>query len=195
MAVGGDAVLRMLRRGPEASPRPRVLGVNDWAWRRGRRYGSVLVDLEAGRPVDLLPDCSAASLATWLKEHPGVEVIVRDRSTEYARGATIGAPDALQVVDRWHVLRNVREVAERLLERLRLDAPGPCQHATDRVASPAAGRGGTTSDRPPPRRRVPCRGPAPGRRRRDHLGDRPAAESAGRSSAQHTDAWSGRGNG
>ena len=121
MAVGGDALLRLLRRGRDASSTPRVLGVDDWAWRRGRRYGSVLVDLEAGRPVDLLPDRSAASLAGWLKQHPGVEVIVRDRSTEYARGATIGAPDSVQVVDRWHVLRNVREAAERLLERHRQD--------------------------------------------------------------------------
>jgi transposase len=121
MAVGGDALLRLLRRSPEASHRPRVLGVDDWAWRRGRRYGTVLVDLEAGRPVDLLADRSAGALATWLEKHPGVKVVVRDRSTEYARGATMGAPDALQVMDRWHVLRNVREVAERLLDRHRQD--------------------------------------------------------------------------
>jgi transposase len=121
MAIGGDALLRLLRRGRTAPRTPRVLGVDDWAWRRGRRYGSVLVDLEAGRPIDLLADRSAGALAAWLEQHPGVEVIVRDRSSEYARGATIGAPDALQVVDRWHVLRNVREVAERLLDRHRLD--------------------------------------------------------------------------
>jgi transposase len=121
MAVGGDALLRLLRRGRDAPYTPRVLGVDDWACRRGRRYGSVLVDLEAGRPVDLLADRGAASLAAWPKEHPGVEVIVRDRSTEYARGAAMGAPVALQVVDRWHVLRNVREVAERLLDRHRQD--------------------------------------------------------------------------
>ena len=121
MAVGGDALLRLLRRDPDASYTPRVLGVDDWAWRRGRRYGSVLIDLEAGRPVDLLADRSAASLTAWLKKHPGIEVIVRDRSTEYARGAALGAPEAQQVVDRWHVLRNIREVAERLLDRHRQD--------------------------------------------------------------------------
>lgn len=121
MAAGGDALLRLLRRDRLVPRAPRVLGVDDWAWRRGRRYGTVLVDLEAGRPVDLLADRSAGALAAWLEQHPGVEVIVRDRSTEYARGATIGAPDALQVVDRWHVLRNVRDVAERLLDRHRQD--------------------------------------------------------------------------
>jgi transposase len=121
MAVGGDALLWLLRRGPEASPRPRGLGVDDWASRRGRRYGTVLVDLEAGRPVDLLADRSAGALAAWLEQHPGVEVVVRDRSTEDARGATMGAPAAVQVVDRWHVLRNVREMAERLLDRHRQD--------------------------------------------------------------------------
>jgi len=120
-AVGGDALLRLLRRDHDAMCMPRVLGVDDWAWRRGRRYGSVLVDLEAGRPIDLLEDRSAGTLAAWLKEHPGVEIIVRDRSSEYARGATMGAPAAQQVVDRWHVLKNVREVAERLLDRHRQD--------------------------------------------------------------------------
>jgi hypothetical protein len=100
---------------------PRVLGVDDWAWRRGRRSGSVLVDLEAGRPIDLLEDRSAGTLAAWPKEHPGVEIIVRDRSPEYARGATMGAPAAQQVVDHWHVLKNVREAAERLLDCHRQD--------------------------------------------------------------------------
>jgi transposase len=129
--VGGDALLRLLRRARETPATPRVLGVDDWAWRRGRRWGSVLVDLEAGRPVDLLADRTAAALEAWLMQHPGVAVIVRDRSPEYARGAARGAPEAVQVLDRWHVLRNVREVAERLLDRhnrdlrrLAVDAPG-----------------------------------------------------------------------
>ena len=67
--------------------------------------------------MDLLPDRTATTFTQWLKSHPGAEIIVRDRSTEYARGAALGAPAAIQVLDRWHVLRNVREVAERLLDR------------------------------------------------------------------------------
>ena len=140
LTVGGDTLLRLLRRG-EGAPTgtPRVLGVDDWAWRRGERYGSILVDLEAGRPVDLLPERTAAALEQWLREHPGVEVIGRDRSTEYARGAAAGAPAAVQVVDRWHVLRNVREVAERVLNR----------HAEDLRGLSAEGSGAGL----PPRRR------------------------------------------
>ncbi len=75
------------------------------------------MDLEAGRPIDLLPERTSDGLCRWLQAHPGVEIIARDRSTEYARGATAGAPAAVQVLDRWHVLRNAREVAERILTR------------------------------------------------------------------------------
>jgi transposase len=138
VAVGGDALLRRLRRDEVAAGAPRVLGVDDWARRRGRGYGSVLIDLEARRPVDLLADRTAAALEAWLKGHPGVEVIVRDRSTEYARGAALGAPGAVQVLDRWHVLRNVREVAERLLDRHSRDLRGLA--ATAEGAEPAPRR-------------------------------------------------------
>lgn len=117
MPVSGDTLLRLLADEPPTRPAPRVLGVDDWAWRRGQRFGTILVDLEARRPVDLLPDRTSASLAHWLREHPGIEVVARDRSTEYARGVAEGAPDAVQVLDRWHLHRNIREVAERVLER------------------------------------------------------------------------------
>jgi hypothetical protein len=93
------------------------LGVDDFALRKGHVYGTILVDLDQQRPIDLLPERSAAVLEQWLKDHPGVELITRDRAPEYADGATQGAPDAVQVVDRFHVLQNVRELLQRLLER------------------------------------------------------------------------------
>ena len=113
-----DTLLRLVRQAPISATTPRVLGVDDFALRKGRIYGSILVDLEQHRPIDLLPDRTAETLEAWLLEHPGVEVVARDRSTEYARGATAGAPDALQVADRWHLLKNHREALERVLNRL-----------------------------------------------------------------------------
>lgn len=115
-----DTVLRRIRRAvaPE-HPTPRVLGVDDWAFRRGHRYGTILVDLERRSVVDLLPDREADSLAAWLRAHPSVEVVTRDRFRAYKEGVAAGAPQALQVADRWHVLRNMTEAFERWLNRLR----------------------------------------------------------------------------
>ncbi len=118
--TSSSTLLRRLRRcGLPALPTPRVLGVDDFALRRGRVYGTLLVDGETHRPVDLVQERTAESLRAWLQAHPGVEVITRDRSTEYARGASEGAPTARQVADRWHLLVNLREALERVLERLR----------------------------------------------------------------------------
>jgi transposase len=101
MPVSGDTLLRFIRCSPESEvTTPRVLGIDDWAKRKGQDYGTLLVDLENRQPVDLLDERSAASLAEWLKAHPGVEIISRDRGTEYIKGATEGAPDAIQVADR-----------------------------------------------------------------------------------------------
>jgi transposase len=95
-----------------------VLGIDDFALRKGRGYGTILVDLEQQRPVDLLPERTAETVTTWLRDHPGVAVIARDRASDYARGATEGAPDAIQVADRFHLLCNLREVLTRVLQRL-----------------------------------------------------------------------------
>jgi transposase len=118
MPTSPDTLLRRVRRSPLSPQAPvRVLGVDDWAWRRGQRYGTILCDLERRRPVDLLPERSADSFASWLKAHPGVEIISRDRGDEYIKGANQGAPEAVQVADRWHLLANLREALMRAVDR------------------------------------------------------------------------------
>ena len=115
--VSADTLLRRSRQPSVSIATPRVLGVDDYAVRKGQRYGTILVDLERHCPVDLLPDRSASTLEEWLTSRPGIEVIARDRATDYAEGARRGAPQAVQVADRFHLLQNVKEMLQRLLER------------------------------------------------------------------------------
>ncbi len=115
-----DTLLRLMRTTTlPPSATPRILGVDDFALRPSKTYGTLLVDLERQRTIDVLPDRSVRQLARWLRTHPSVQVISRDRSGEYARGARLGAPKALQVADRFHVVRNLADVAERVLSHHR----------------------------------------------------------------------------
>ena len=100
---------------PEIST-PKTLGVDDFALRKGHNYGTILVDLDQNKPIALLPERTAEILEEWLKEHPGVEILSRDRSKAYKRGMTDGAPDAIQVADRFHLLENLEEVLEKVFK-------------------------------------------------------------------------------
>src|SRR5881275_3393469 len=121
MPISADALLRRAKKkAPTSPPTPRVLGVDDFAFQRGHTYGTILINLETHQPVDLLEDRSAETFAEWLRKRPGVEIISRDRSKDYQRGATDGAPQAQQVIDRWHLLKNLREAIERFLSHTQL---------------------------------------------------------------------------
>jgi transposase len=108
-----NSMLRVIEAVPlPAASTPRILGVDDFALRKGHHYGTILVDLEQRQPIALLPDRTAETLETWLKDHPGVEILSRDRSKTYKRGMSQGAPDAIQVADRFHLLHNLEETLE-----------------------------------------------------------------------------------
>ncbi|MDQ2806704.1 MAG: ISL3 family transposase, partial [Chloroflexota bacterium] len=144
-------LLRLVRQVPDpAPPTPHIIGVDDFAFRKGHTYGTILADHETGRPLDLLPDRTGASLTAWLRAQPTIEVITRDRAEAYVQGATAGAPQATQVADRWHLLHNLSETLDEILTRLypelcaALAGADPAPPAGD-ASPPAPGAAGPTA--------------------------------------------------
>jgi transposase len=116
LPVGRTALLSLIRAAPlPDGEQPTAVGVDEFAWRRGRRFGTIIIDLEQRRPLDLLPDRDADQVAAWLRRHPQITTVARDRSGLYADAAAHGAPAAQQVVDRWHLLHNLGEALEEFL--------------------------------------------------------------------------------
>lgn len=154
-----NTLLRLVHRLPLPEPRaPEVIGIDDWAWKKGQRYGTIITDLERQCPIALLEDRDAETLADWLKQHPTIRIIARDRGGIYAEGATKGAPQAIQVADRFHMLGNLADtllpVFEQYADLLRTTTnprsiiEDPVEGMTDRV--PAATEA-LIAQLPPPR--------------------------------------------
>lgn len=118
MTCSSYTLLRLLRRLPDASIEPpRVVSVDDWAWRRGSRYRTIICDLERHRRLDVLPDRDSMSVTAWLKRYPSIEIVSRDRGGAYAEAARIGAPQAVQVADRFHVSQNLHNAVDQAIRR------------------------------------------------------------------------------
>ncbi|HET8631770.1 MAG TPA: ISL3 family transposase [Thermomicrobiales bacterium] len=148
LQVSPDALLNTIRTaGPPEAPTPRVIGIDDWAWRRGHHFGTIIVDLERHAVLDLLADRAIASVVTWLQAHPQVTTIARDRSGVYAEAARTAAPQATQVADRWHLVHNLAAVLEEFLLHHRSALRAACAPAPV-TASDAGAPGPLTPHRP-----------------------------------------------
>src|SRR2546430_1324025 len=140
MGASGPTLLRRMRAVCIPPPKSvRVLGIDDWAWKKGQTYGIILVDLETRRPIELLPDRSTETVKAWLRGHPEVVIVSRDRGGEYAAAARKGASQAQQIADRFHLLKNLRERLKEVMDRKHSCLPEVKEHASDAIPAKAQG--------------------------------------------------------
>lgn len=134
LATGGEAGVRLAKKlAMHTSPAtmirltrqldtpvtktPRIIGIDDWAFRKGRNYGTIIIDHELGKPIDLLPSSAGNDCKEWLEKHPSIEIVTRDRSGEYRDAITQALPDATQIADRWHLIKNMGDTIERHISK------------------------------------------------------------------------------
>jgi transposase len=150
MQVSGPTVLRRMRA--RSCPAPscvRILGIDDWSWKKGVTYGTILVNLELRKTIEVLPDRTASTSEAWLRSHPEVEIVSRDRGGDYAAAAKKGAPQAQQIADRFHLLKNLRERLKELMDRKQSCLPEVEEHASDAIPVKAQGIKSRSIHEPP----------------------------------------------
>ncbi|WP_165422819.1 ISL3 family transposase [Ktedonosporobacter rubrisoli] len=152
MQVSGPTLLRRMRARiytpPTSVP---IVGIDDWAWKKGMTYGTLVVDLQSRRPIELLEDRSAQTAETWLRSHPEITLVSRDRGGDYAAAAKRGAPQAEQVADKFHLLKNLRERIKEVMDRRHSCLPHEASTRADAIPARARGiKGSPTKESVPP---------------------------------------------
>lgn len=139
MRVSGAALLTQMRAAgcPPPPGEPQIVGIDDWAMTRSRRYGTIVVDLQQRRPLELLAGRDGSTARAWLATHPGIRIVARDRSGPYSDAVARSLPEAIQVADRWHLMGNLRDSLERLLLRLGPTLREAARRASEEGASAA----------------------------------------------------------